>query len=89
MIRYIFCKFLGFFSKLSPLHRRAFQGMISDGLSGKTYGHFYIDINIAAIVVLVSCYRTKEAQGGDAEGVLQFFGMRCDEGYVFFSCLHS
>ena len=32
---------------------------------------------------------TKEAQGGDAEGVLQFFGMRCDEGYVFFSCLHS
>ncbi len=43
----------------------------------------------AAIVVLVSCYRTKEAQGGDAEGVLQFFGMRCDEGYVFFSCFHS
>ena len=32
---------------------------------------------------------TKEAQGGDAEGVMQFFGMRSDEGYVFFSCFHS
>lgn len=67
--------------------------MISDGLSGKIYGHFhidiYIDIYIAAIVVLVSRYRTKEAQRGDAEGVLLFFGMRSDEGYVFFSCLHS
>ena len=31
---------------------------------------------------------TKEALGGDAEGVLQFFGMRSDEGYVFFSCFH-
>ena len=30
-----------------------------------------------------------DTQGGDAEGVLQFFGMRCDEGYVFFSCFHS
>ena len=56
---------------------------------GRAGGHFYIDIYIAAIVVLASCYRTKEAQGGDAEGVLQFFGMRCDEGYVFFSCFHS
>ena len=27
-------------------------------------------------------------QGGDAEGVLQFFGMRNDESYVFFPCLH-
>ena len=63
--------------------------MISDGLSGKIYGHFHIDIYIAAIVVLVSRYRTKEAQRGDAEGVLLFFGMRSDEGYVFFSCLHS
>ena len=32
---------------------------------------------------------TKEAQGGDAEGVLQFFGMRSDESYVFFPCFHS
>ncbi len=32
---------------------------------------------------------TKEAQGGDAEGVLQFFGMKSDECYVFFPCFHS
>ena len=32
---------------------------------------------------------TKEAQGGDAEGVMQFFGMRSDECYVFFPCFHS
>ena len=32
---------------------------------------------------------TKEAQGGDAEGVLQFFGMRSGECYVFFPCFHS
>ena len=32
---------------------------------------------------------TKEAQGGDAEGVMQFFGMRSDESYVFFPCFHS
>ena len=51
--------------------------------------HFYIDIYIAAIMVLVSRYRTKETLGGDAEGVMQFFGMRCDECYVFFPCFHS
>ena len=32
---------------------------------------------------------TKEAQGGDAEGVLQFFGMRSDECYVFLPFFHS
>lgn len=69
--------------------RRAFKVCFQTDYQEKLRGHFYIDINIASIVVLVSCYRTKEAQGGDAEGVLQFFGMRCDEGYVFFSCLHS
>ena len=62
--------------------------MLSDGLSEKTWGHFYIDIYIAAIMVLVSCNRAKETQGGDAEGVLQFFGMRNDESYVFFPCFH-
>ena len=54
----------------------------------KNRGHFYIDINIASFVVLVSCNRAKETQGGDAEGVLQFSGMRSDESYVFFSCFH-
>ena len=68
--------------------QKFFQVCFQTDYQEKLRGHFYIDIYIAAIVVLVSCYRTKEAQGGDAEGVLQFFGMRCDEGYVFFSCFH-
>ena len=62
--------------------------MPSDGLLRKFRGHFYVYINISAFVVLVSCNRAKETQGGDAEGVLQFFGMRNDESYVFFPCLH-
>ena len=69
--------------------QKGFKVCFQTDYQEKLRGHFYIDIYIAAIVVLVSCYRTKEAQGGDAEGVLQFFGMRCDEGYVFFSCFHS
>ena len=69
--------------------QKGFKVLFQTDYQEKLRGHFYIDIYIAAIMVLVSCYRTKEAQGGDAEGVLQFFGMRCDEGYVFFSCFHS
>ena len=69
--------------------QKGFKVCLQTDYQEKLRGHFYIDIHIAAIMVLVSCYRTKEAQGDDAEGVLQFFGMRCDEGYVFFPCLHS
>ncbi len=56
--------------------QKGFKVCLQTDYQEKLRGHFYIDIYIAAIVVLVSCYRTKEAQGGDAEGVLQFFGMR-------------
>ena len=69
--------------------QKGFKVCFQTDYQEKLRGHFYIDIYIAAIVVLVSRYRTKEAQGGDAEGVLQSFGMRSDEGYVFFSCFHS
>ena len=69
--------------------QKGFKVCFQTDYQEKLRGHFYIDINIAAIMVLVSCYRTKETQRGDAEGVLQFLGMRCDDGYVFFSCLHS
>lgn len=69
--------------------QKGFKVCFQTDYQGKLRGHFYIDIYIAAIVVLVSRYRTKEAQGGDAEGVLQFFGMRSDECYVFFPCFRS
>ena len=69
--------------------QKGFKVCFQTDYQGKLWGHFYIDIYIAAIMVLVSRYRTKEAQGGDAEGVMQFFGMRWVSSYVFFSCLHS
>ena len=50
--------------------QKGFKVCLQTDYQKKLRGHFYIDINIAAFVVLVSCNRAKETQGGDAEGVL-------------------